>query len=261
MYIDSDETPLALHGSGGKHTRPAQAPAQPLTINYRVPALLWGPDDATAPLYVAVHGDKSNKADDAIAAFATLAAARGYRVLSFDLPGHGTRADGDTCPDTVQNAVRDTATVLAYAQTIARDISLFAVSAGAFYSLLACQNIPVSRALFLSPLVDMRQTIESMMGWFGVDEAQLQAEGAVPTPIGKTLYWDTYQYVQQNPVKKWAPSTAILYGDRDEVVSIDSVKAFAGAFGAELTVLEGFEHYFHTAEHLATLTRWAGRYL
>ena len=49
-----------------------------------IPAILWG--EKSDNLFIAVHGNMSNKADDAIVIFAEEATAAGYQVLSFDLP-------------------------------------------------------------------------------------------------------------------------------------------------------------------------------
>ncbi len=54
-----------------------------------IPAILWG--DRSDSLFVVVHGNRSNKADDAIVIFAEEATAMGYQVVSFDLPEHGDR--------------------------------------------------------------------------------------------------------------------------------------------------------------------------
>ncbi len=52
-----------------------------------IPAILWG--EHTGNLYIAVHGNMSNKADEPIVIFAEEAVKKGYQVLSFDLPEHG----------------------------------------------------------------------------------------------------------------------------------------------------------------------------
>ena len=54
-----------------------------------IPAVLWGA--ASDKLFIAVHGDQSNKEDDVIAILAEEAANKGCQTLSFDLPEHGIR--------------------------------------------------------------------------------------------------------------------------------------------------------------------------
>ena len=102
----------------------------------------------------------------------------------------------------------------------------------------------------------MRRLIENMMTWFGVSEERLKAQLEIPTPIGKTLYWDYYSYVKTHPVDKWSTPTAILYGEKDTLSEYDRVAAFSGRFGCNMTVMEDGEHYFHTDEQLAFLRNW-----
>ena len=49
-----------------------------------IPSVLWG--SKTDKLFIAVHGDKSDKNDTVIAILAEESAQKGYQVLSFDLP-------------------------------------------------------------------------------------------------------------------------------------------------------------------------------
>ena len=218
-----------------------------------IPALLWG--EASGRLFIAVHGNLSHKADTVIKLFAKAATAKGFQVLSFDLPEHGGRK-GEPTLCKVQPCVEELRAVLAYAKTLATDVSVFGCSIGAYFSLLAYSGESFSRALFLSPVVDMQRVIQNMMGWFGVSAAQLEARQAIPTPIGQTLYWDYYCYVKQHPVERWRTPTAILYGSADELCERDAVLDFSARFGARLTVLEQGEHFFHTPEQLAFYETW-----
>ena len=53
-----------------------------------IPAVLWG--EKSSKLIIAVHGNLSNKLDVPISLLAEVAVPRGYQVLSFDLPQHGS---------------------------------------------------------------------------------------------------------------------------------------------------------------------------
>ncbi len=54
-----------------------------------IPAVLWG--DKSEKIFIAVHGNMSNKEDAVIQILAEEADRKGYQVLSFDLPEHGER--------------------------------------------------------------------------------------------------------------------------------------------------------------------------
>ena len=137
-----------------------------------------------------------------------------------------------------------------------RQVSLFACSMGAYFSLLACRDLPVRQSLFLSPVVDMKRLIDSMMTGFGVSPERLRAEQEIALPIGQTLYWDYYCYVRDNPVTAWKFPTAILYGEADELTGQAEITSFAQRFGCSLTVMQQGEHYFHTPAQLDFYCRW-----
>lgn len=218
-----------------------------------IPALLWGPDSGR--VMIAVHGSGSSKDDVPIAILAEEAAPRGWQVLSFDLPRHGERRERPTLCK-ARCCVPELEEVLVFARRRADELSLWANSLGAYFSLVAYRDVPLRQALFLSPVVDMERLLQNMMRWSGISEERLRAEGELPTAMGETLYWDDYQYVQAHPVDAWGSPTAVLYGGKDALCERDRVSAFAEKFGCRLTVAEGHEHYFHTPEDLAVYRAW-----
>ena len=79
----------------------------------------------------------------------------------------------------------------------------------------------------------------------------------VTAPDGKHGYMmaQYLQYVRTHPVR-WNAPTRILYGSRDQMTAYDTIRAFAGKCGAELTVMENGEHWFHTEEEMRFLDNW-----
>lgn len=227
--------------------------------NMRIPAVLWGkPSDK---LLIAVHGNLSNKEDTVISMMAQIALEKGYQALSFDMPEHGGRV-GEDYPCNPENCVSDLTAVYEYAKTLAPDISLFACSMGAYFSLLAYHNEAIKQALFLSPVVNMVRIIRNMMAAFDVSDEKLRTRGQIILPIGQTLDWNYYSYTQANPIVfKWANPISILYGSADSISEWEEVSGFAERYGAALKVLEHGEHYFHTDEHLKVFGRWASESL
>ena len=231
---------------------------QNLTIA-NIPAVLWG--EPSDKIMVAVHGNASNKADEPIALLAGAAVPLGYQVLSFDLPQHGDRKNEPTLCK-VQNCIQDISRIMDFAAGQAGQISLFACSMGAYFSLLACRDLPVRQSLFLSPIVDMKRLINNMMAWFDVSPDRLRAEQEIALPaIRQTLYWDYYCYVRDNPVTVWESPTAILYGEADNLCEYGVITLFAQRFGCSLTVMKQGEHYFHTPAQLEFYRRWLKQHL
>ncbi|MBI4857837.1 MAG: alpha/beta hydrolase [Acetobacterium woodii] len=225
---------------------------QDLKIN-GIPAILWGAK--ARKLFIAVHGNMSSKADDVIVILAEKTIQSSYQVLSFDLPEHGERRNDPTSCK-VQHCVEDLSAIIEYAKTKWDEISLFACSMGAYFSLLTYKDEDLKQCLFLSPVVDMEKIINNMMTWFSVSEEQLQTEKEVTTPIGQILYWDYYCYVKEHPINSWNKPTAMLYGSNDDLCEFDTVSNFAQQFNCDLTVLEHGEHYFHTEEQLNFFRQW-----
>ena len=202
----------------------------------------------------------SNKADDEIVIFAEEATAIGYQVLSFDLPEHGDRKNENyACK--VQNCVKDLNTIMEYAKVLSNNISLFACSMGAYFSLLAYSNEPFKQCLFLSPVVNMERIISNMMTWFNVSEDRLKTEREISTPVGHKLYWDYYCYVKEHPVVAWNKSTSILYGSEDNISEFDVVSEFVKHFDCDLQVVEKGEHYFHSEEQMQVFRQWLKKHL
>ena len=123
-------------------------------------------------------------------------------------------------------------------------------------SSLAEKNI--SRALFISPIVNMEKLIADMMLWANVTEDELQRKGEIPTAFGETLSWAYLCYVRRHPIQ-WSVPTGILYGGKDHLTSRETIAGFAQKQGAALTVMEDGEHWFHTDAQMRFLDDWIRR--
>ncbi len=136
-------------------------------------------------------------------------------------------------------------------------ITLVANSIGAFFCMHAGIDAMIRKAYFISPVVNMEQLICDMMGRAGISEERLKAEGVVATTFGEALSWDYLCYVREHPVT-WSVPTEILYGKNDNLISCETVAAFAKENNAKLTVMENGEHWFHTEEQMRFVDVWIG---
>ena len=134
-------------------------------------------------------------------------------------------------------------------------LTLIANSIGAYLSLSSLDETLVDEARFISPVVDMEKLIGNMMLWSNVTEAQLAERGEIATDFGETLSWRYLCYVREHPIA-WRVPTRILYGERDNLTSPETISAFAAQHGAELTIMPGGEHWFHRAEQMRFLDDW-----
>ena len=137
-------------------------------------------------------------------------------------------------------------------------VMLLANSVGAYFSMLALADLPVEKALFVSPLLDMERMILDMMKRAGVSENELRARGEIAQPPGPALSWKYLDFVRSHP-PRWPHPTEILYAEGDALIPRDTVETFAAANSAGLTVMPGGEHWFHTPEQMAFLGQWVKR--
>lgn len=134
-------------------------------------------------------------------------------------------------------------------------VGVIANSIGAFFTMSALADQKIQRAYFISPVVNMEKLILDMMSWANVTEDQLRARRKIETAFGETLSWEYLCYVRQHPVH-WTVPTHILYGDKDNLTTLETVSAFAKQTGATLTVMKDGEHWFHTPEQMGFLDEW-----
>ena len=148
--------------------------------------------------------------------------------------------------------------VVASLKTEAESIILIANSIGAFFSMNANLNGLIEKAYFISPVVNMEKLICDMMQWANVTEAELEQRKIIHTDFGEELSWEYLCYVRAHSLN-WKVPTSILYGEKDNLTSIETIKNFAEKQGASLTVMKGGEHWFHTEEEMKFLDEWIGR--
>lgn len=216
-----------------------------------IPAILWG--EPADRIYLFVHGKGGSKEE--AERFAEIICAKGWQVLSIDLPKHGERSleNGTFDP---WHVVPELQSVMLYLKSGWGKIGLRANSIGAWFSMLAFGEEACEKCLFVSPVLDMERLICNMMRWASVSEEMLQRRQEIKTDFGETLSWKYLTYVREHPILKWDSPTAILYAEKDNLTERCVVDSFCTRFHSELSVMETGEHWFHTPEQLAVLDQW-----
>ena len=105
----------------------------------------------------------------------------------------------------------------------------------------------------------MEKLITEMMAWANVTEGELYKRKEIQTDFGEVLSWEYLCYVKEHPVV-WTIPTHILYGERDNLTSYETISNFANRINATLTVMENGEHWFHTEEQMEFLDNWMRRF-
>lgn len=217
----------------------------------KTPTVLWNQKAEKVFLYV--HGTGGNKEEAEF--FTKIVAAKGYQVLSIDLPGFGERRS-EIDSFVPWKVVPELDNIMAYLQKNYQQISLFANSIGVYFSLMAYQNIHFHKCLFVSPILDMKTHIKNAMDHNGVTVEQLRLEQTIKVNPQKTLSWEYWQYANQHPVSQWNSPTVVLHGEKDDLTSQTVVDKFCQKFHCQFTSIKNGSHYFHTPQQLAILKDW-----
>ena len=166
-----------------------------------------------------MHGRK----EEALA-FAEVVVPKGYQVLGIDL--HVEHKPWEVLP--LLNEVCD------YLYNNWKSVSVRANSIGSWFSLLALQNKKVDQALFVSPILDMKEFVDDL----------------------STREDDYYGWVINNPITHWDAPLFILRPEVDLFVSEEVGRDFISRHQCHITIMPDGEHWFHTAKQLAFLKEW-----
>ena len=136
-----------------------------------------------------------------------------------------------------------------------KKISIIANSIGAYFIMVSLTNKHIEKAFFISPIVDMEKLITDMMFLENITEEELYKKKEIKTSFGETLSWEYLTFVRKNPIE-WNIPTYILYGEKDNMTSYETILNFTNKTKANLTIMKGGEHWFHTDEQIEFLNNW-----
>ena len=136
-----------------------------------------------------------------------------------------------------------------------KKISIIANSIGAYFIMVSLTNKHIEKAFFISPIVDMEKLITDMMLLENITEEELYKKKEIKTSFGETLSWEYLTFVRKNPIE-WNIPTYILYGEKDNWTSYETILNFTNKSKANLTIMKGGEHWFHTDEQMEFLDNW-----
>ena len=136
-----------------------------------------------------------------------------------------------------------------------KKISIIANSIGAYFIMVSLTNKHIEKAFFISPIVDMEKLITDMMFLENITEEELYKKKEIKTSFGETLSWEYLTFVRKNPIE-WNIPPYILYGEKDNMTSYETILNFTNKTKANLTIMKGGEHWFHTDEQMEFLDNW-----
>lgn len=116
-------------------------------------------------------------------------------------------------------------------------MTLLTESIGTYFAMHTLQKEKIKKALFISPILYMEKLILDMMSWANVSEEMLKKKSEIKTNFGEALSWDYLCFVREHPIS-WSVSTDILYAEKDNLTSINTVNDFAARHGSAVTVMK-----------------------
>ena len=121
--------------------------------------------------------------------------------------------------------------------------------------MISLSNKDIEKVFFISPIVDMEKLIIDMMLSENIKEEELYKKKEIKTSFGETLSWKYLIFTRENPIE-WNVPTYILYGEKDNITSYETILNFVNKTKANLTVMKNGEHWFHTERQMKFLNNW-----
>ena len=119
------------------------------------------------------------------------------------------------------------------------------------------EKYPFATDFFESAGFDITESLDATFSEFldGFTEEELEEKEIIKISFGQDLSWKYLTWVRNHSFV-WNHPTAILYGNYDNLQSIDTIQTFARECEATITVMKNGEHWFHTDEQMKFLNRW-----
>ena len=232
---------------------------------YDISCLEWTCEQEKAAL-ICLHGFAGDKYSSVIEALAETMSKDGFRVITFDWPGHGSSPAGSSCL-TVENCLWDLDSVIRYIGNENRPICLFATSFGGFLGLNYLRRSPAvfSRIVLRSPALNMPDTFRSLLS---PEELRRIENGEKinkgfdrPLMVDKSFYEDLQDYrIADFSVPNTVPGL-MIQGDLDKVVDPQNSIDFARRNSWELHIIEGADHRYKKPGNLEDIISAAETFL
>lgn len=141
-----------------------------------------------------------------------------------------------------------------------KEVIIIANSIGAYFTMLALQEMKVSQVFFISPMITLEKMMIEMMKSAQISEEELKEKKTIHTSFDEPLSWDYLTYVREHPFN-FSQHIEVLYGENDFLVDEKSMRQFIKNHDAHLTIMPRGEHWFHDEKQIAFLKDWLLQYI
>ena len=219
----------------------------------------------TKKCIILCHGIAYGKEEGGI--FTELAqrlAKTGFAVFRFDFRGHG-ESEGDSVDLTIRGEKKDLESALEFLKNLKyKKFSILAASfGGGAVSLFIGKNQNIIKALVLwNPIIDYHSILKPKLSWpkanFGEKAMQkLKKQGFIKVSkrnfkVGSAFFDELKKLHPWKELQKAKIPILFIHGDKDNYTPLEDSIKYSGLFkNADLEIIKGGEHGFHSSKEIA----------
>ena len=117
-------------------------------------------------------------------------------------------------------------------------------------------DVKIERAIFISPVLDMEGLIHGLMRQNGITEEALRREGEIQTIFEDTVSYRYLEYTRSHKLVPPCEKTTILYGTKDHITSLKTVKEFSKRYSCKYAVIYNAPHWIRSPDQVRELKRF-----
>lgn len=124
-------------------------------------------------------------------------------------------------------------------------VCVIAESIGAYFAMISLDSSLVGRAYFISPVADMEKVILKTLSSDGYSEKDLFERKTITCQNSIVLSYDDLSFIRSITVP-WDVRTSVLYGERDNLQSIDDIRKRFD----DICIVKDHGHWFEDTEEI-----------
>jgi pimeloyl-ACP methyl ester carboxylesterase len=219
----------------------------------KLAAKLTKPKGKTTACVILCHGATVDKEEKG--SFTELAARltkEGFATFRFDFRGHG-ESEGDSVDMTVTGQINDLESVLEF--LLRKGYKRFGVvsasfSGGAASMFVASHQDRIKALIYWNSVLDYRYLLKRWLSEDGKDLAKTGVIRRGNTRYGKGLIDELSKLDLDSKLRKLKIPILFIQGEKDSRIPYRDQEKLANKLHADIEIIRGSEHGFHTKKHL-----------
>ena len=238
-----------------------------LSREYEICCKLFAPDHGDVKnIILGVHGFAGDKESSVLEKLANALSQKQTALICFDFPAHGESPVGEEML-TVENCKKDLCFVMEHITKTYPDAnkSVFATSFGGYITLLCAEKLANAKLVLRAPAVTMPKVLLDNV--LKITAEDFEKANSIRCGFERPIHLPYSFYnelLQQESIldKKISSPILIIHGNRDDIVPLEDVLAFADAQKeACLEIMDGADHRFKNKGELEKIVEITINYL